>query len=57
MEQESLYRVRKKIIEILSHMDSLPLQDRVELMINLLHFLDDNEYEDNVKTLQLKKQL
>lgn len=57
MEQESLYRVRKKIIEMLSHMDSLPLQDRVELMINLLHFLDDNEYEDNVKTLQLKKQL
>ena len=57
MEQESLYRVRKKIIEMLSYMDSLPLQDRVELMINLLHFLDDNEYQDNVKTLQLKKQL
>lgn len=52
MNKESLYRTRKRIIEIISHMDSLPLEDRIELMINLLHFLDDNKYEENIKILQ-----
>lgn len=52
MNKESLYRVRKKIIEEISRMDSLPLQDRIELMINLLHFLEDEKYEENIKILQ-----
>ena len=50
MEQESLKRVRKSVIEDISRMDSLPLQDRVELMMNILHFLDD--YEENIKILE-----
>ena len=50
MEQESLERVRKRIIEDISRMDSLPLCDRVELMMNLLLFIDN--YEENIKVLE-----
>lgn len=55
MNKESIERVKKRLIEDISRMDSLPLQDRVELMINLLNFL--NDYEKNIKVLQkhLKK--
>lgn len=59
MEQQSIDRVKKRLIEDISRMDSLPLQDRVELMINLLHFLDN--YEENIKVLEnhriLKKEI
>lgn len=55
MEQESIDRVKKRLIEDISRMDSLPLQDRVELMINLLHFL--NNYEENIEVLQKHKVL
>ena len=49
MEQNSIELAKKRVIERISTMDA-PLQDRVELMINLLHFL--NEYEENIKILQ-----
>lgn len=55
MEQESIDRVKKRLIEDISRMDSLPLQDRVELMINILNFL--NNYEENIKVLQKHKTL
>lgn len=50
MEQQSIDKVKKRLIEVLSSMD-LPLEDRLELMINLLHFL--NDYEENIKVLRL----
>ena len=49
MKEESLELAKKRVIERISTMDA-PLQDRVELMINLLHFLD--EYEESIKILQ-----
>ena len=55
MEQQSIERVKKRLIEDISRMDSLPLQDRVELMINILNFL--NNYEENIKVLQKHKVL
>lgn len=55
MEQQSIERVKKRLIEDISRMDSLPLQDRVELMINILNFL--NNYEENIKVLQKHKTL
>ena len=55
MQQDSIERVKKRLIEDISRMDSLPLQDRVELMINLLNFL--NDYEENIKVLQKHKTL
>jgi hypothetical protein len=54
MEQQSIDKVKKRLIEVLSSMD-LPLEDRIELMINLLHFL--NDYEDNIEVLQKHKVL
>ena len=54
MDKKSLYLARKRIIERISTMDA-PLQDRVELMINLCKFLDDNEYEENIKVLRLNE--
>lgn len=55
MEKQSIDRVKKRLIEDISRMDSLPLQDRVELMINLLNFL--NDYEENIEVLQKHKTL
>lgn len=55
MNKESIERVKKRLIEDISRMDSLPLQDRVELMINLLNFL--NDYEENIEVLQKHKVL
>jgi len=55
MEQQSIDRVKKRLIEDISRMDSLPLQDRVELMINLLNFL--NDYEENIEILSKHKVL
>ena len=37
-------------------MDSMPLEDRVEGMINGNLFYDENDYEENVKVLRLHKE-
>jgi hypothetical protein len=55
MQRESIERVKKRLIEDISRMEYLPLQDKVELMINLLNFL--NDYEENIKVLQKYKSL
>ena len=52
MKKESLYRIRKALIESISKMDSLPIEDRVEGMINGHQFFG-KDYEENVKVLRL----
>lgn len=52
MEKESLLKARKRIIEAISMLE--PITDRVELMVNLMHFLDDEKYEENIKVLKLQ---
>ena len=37
--------------------DRIDLQDATELMINIYNLLDPKEYEDNIKTLQLRRYL
>lgn len=51
MKEESLEKTLNKII---SSMDTLkiPTEDKVELMINLIHFLDKDQYIENIKILQ-----
>lgn len=56
MKKESLYRIRKKLIEEISRMDSMPLEDRVEGMVNGNLFFHENDYEENVKVLRLHKE-
>ena len=54
MDKESLLKVQKRIIEVLDGID-IPLYDRVELLINIISFLNTEEYEENIKVLQKKR--
>ena len=49
MDKESLEKVQDKIADLLNNVD-IPITDKVELLINLIHFL--NDYEDNIKVLE-----
>ena len=55
MNKESLEIVQEKIAELLNNVD-IPIHEKVELLINLVHFLDPNKYEENIKILQLTKE-
>jgi hypothetical protein len=48
--KESLEKVQNKVVDILNETD-IPTIDKVELLINLIHFLDPEKYENNIKTL------
>lgn len=50
MNKESLEKVQEKVAELLNKTD-IPITDKVELLINLIHFLDPEKYEDNIKKL------
>ena len=52
MKKESLEKIRVKIIEILENED-IDIVDKVELMNNLCHFLDQNKYKENIKVLKI----
>ena len=51
MTKESLEKVQNKVVDILNETD-IPTIDKVELLINLIHFLDPEKYENNIKTLK-----
>lgn len=55
MNKESLEIVQGQISNLLNNCD-IPIHEKVELLINLVHFLDPNKYEENIKTLQLTKE-
>ena len=50
MNPESLEKVQEKIAEIVDKTD-IPIQDKVEILINLIHFLDPEKYEESIKIL------
>ena len=54
MERESLEKVQDKVFELVDD-TSIPILDRAELLINLINFLNPEEYEDNIKVLQKKR--
>lgn len=51
MKKESLIIVSSKCIDTIDKLN-IPLTDKVELMLNLKHFLDSKKYEDNIKVLK-----
>lgn len=51
MNKESLERVKEKITEVLDNED-IPICDKVELLINLNHFLNPENYENNINVLK-----
>jgi hypothetical protein len=51
MELESLKKVRELVIDIVDT-SNIPTEDKVELLLNLYHFLDPEKYEKNILTLK-----
>ena len=51
MNKESLEKVQEKIADMLNNTD-IDTIDKIELLINLIHFLNPEEYENNIKTLR-----
>lgn len=54
MNKESLKKVSDRVHLLVDDPD-VPIEDKVELLINILHFLNPEEYEDNIKVLQEHK--
>lgn len=54
MNKESLKKVSERVHLLVDDPD-VPIEDKVELLINVLHFLNPEEYEDNIKVLQEHK--
>lgn len=48
MKDNSLRLVLSKVIELLNH-TNIPQEDKVELMFNLMEFLDTKKYRENIK--------
>lgn len=55
MDKESLIKARGIIIDALEQGNIENNQDVCELIINLWHFLEPQEYENSIKTLRLVK--
>jgi len=53
MQDNSLKIVLYKIMELLNHAN-IPEEDKVELMINIMHFLDSKKYRKNIEKLNRK---
>lgn len=51
MEKESLEIVSEKVVDMLNHAE-IETIDKIELLVNLMHFLNPDEYENNIKILQ-----
>lgn len=56
MNKESLERARELCTKVLQN-DNIDLVDVCELLINIDHFLDPEDYKDNIETLQQRKTL
>lgn len=48
MKDDSLRLVLTKTIELLNH-TNIPQEDKVELMLNFMEFLDTKKYRENIK--------
>lgn len=55
MDKESLLKAREILTQLIEK-GEINSQDSLELVINLHHFLDPQDYEENVKVLSLNKQ-
>lgn len=55
MERESLEIVQENIANMVDALN-IPIYDKIELLINLVHFLNPEEYENNIKVLQKEKE-
>lgn len=56
MNKESLEKVQEKIAELLNNTD-IDTIDKIELLINLIHFLNPETYEENIQVLEEHRKL
>ena len=54
MKIESLRIIRCEVIRVLNE-SNIDQADKVELLINLYHFLDEREYDNAIKLLQRER--
>lgn len=54
MNRESLEKVQEKVVDILNNVD-IDTVDKIELLINLMNFLDPKKYKDNLLILKKMK--
>ena len=54
MKIESLRIIRCEVIRVLNE-SNIDQADKVELLINLYHFLDEREYDNAIKLLQKER--
>lgn len=54
MNKDSLIKAKEIIINVLDGSDIIT-QDKLELIINLDKFLNEDEYQNNIETLQKQK--
>lgn len=54
MNKESLEQLRNALVPFIQK-QNIDLVDMCELMMNIDHFLDPKEYNDNIETLQKRK--
>ena len=52
MNKESLEKVQAKVVDILNDVD-IETIDKIELLINLMHFLNPEKYHENIRILSL----
>ena len=55
MNKESLEKVLDNVYQLVDD-KSIPIIDRAELLINLMCFLNPEEYENNIKILRKEQQ-
>ena len=56
MQKESLKKTQDKIAKVMNKVD-IPITDKIELLINIMHFLDVEKYEENIKILSRNNEL
>lgn len=55
MNKENLEKLRDICVKALDQAEDVDIVDRNEALLNLYHFLDPENYEDNIRTLQRRK--
>ena len=51
MTRENLEKIQDKVFNLVEASD-IDIIDKVELLINIINFLNPDKYEDNIKTLR-----
>lgn len=54
MRDESLEKIRNSIFNLIQN-SNIPIEDKIELMINIRNFLAPKDYRENIRILSLRR--